>query len=81
MVNQSKFEFICSYLHHSGRDCRVLTEDQHNFLFSLGDGYGRKRIEQLKADRLTWDWSHIRDSSDEALEEIYRELIKILGID
>lgn len=75
-----KFKVIVKYLYHSSPDAEKLSREVHNHLFSLGDGYGQMGLEWLIRNNLTWDWSHIRDSSDEALERIYKELVK-LGLD
>ena len=78
IFDQEKCSLIAEYLHHSGVNNRSLSPAEHNRLFALGDGYGKQTVEQLKANHLTWDWSHIRDSSNEALENIYQELKKIV---
>ena len=78
MIPEEQFNLIRSYLHHSSKLCHQLTESEHDFLFSLGDGYGQMSVEALQSYHLTWDWSHIRDSSDAALEKISQELYEIL---
>jgi hypothetical protein len=38
--------------------------------WELADGYGRMTLGTLRSRGLTRDWSHVRDSSDEALSRI-----------
>jgi len=78
-MNPDKFKFIYNYLYHSGPYQDRLSPAEHNHLFSLGDGYGKMTVQQLQANGLTYDFSHIRDSSDEALERIYKELRNIVS--
>lgn len=75
---KDKFALIYDYLYHGSSLSSKLTAKEHNFLFSLGDGYGKMTINQLITKGLTWDWSHIRDSSEVATDQIYEELTKIL---
>jgi hypothetical protein len=42
--------------------------------WSLCDGYGRRSLGDLRLSGLTRDWSHVRDSSDEALDRVWRYL-------
>jgi len=60
-------DLLHKYLYHSGSASGVLTEDEHNKAVAMCDGYGEKSVAELKDLDLTWDWSHVRDSSDEAL--------------
>lgn len=66
------------YLYHGCHAARELTDSQHNAAFALGDGYGKMTLAQLQANELMWDWSHIRDSSDEAILAI-AEYLKTIG--
>lgn len=66
------------YLYHGGDKRHVLTDPQHVALFALGDGYGRMTAAQLRAEGLEWDWSHVRDSSLEALEAMVEALRRLL---
>ncbi len=77
-MNANKFQFIYKYLYHSSLNSKDIFPEQHAYLFSLGDGYGRMTEEQLRQKGLIWDFSHIRDSSDEALENIYKALKNII---
>lgn len=77
---QALLSTVRPYLHHDGRFAVVnggMSVEDHLRLFSLGDGYGRMSSEELMANGLAWDWSHIRDSSLPALALIVAELMRI----
>lgn len=59
-MNQTAREFVMSYLHSSGANRNVLTPAQQEVVRLEGDGFGP--TDDLD---LVWDWSHVRDSSDE----------------
>lgn len=61
------FELLHKFLNHSSTACGVLSDKQHQHAMSLCDGFGRMTITQLRELGLTWDWSHVRDSSDAAI--------------
>jgi len=77
MINERKFRVIHSFLHFDGKRCQDLTPHQHLHLFTMADGYGKCSAQDLIANDLTWDWSHVRDSSDEALNVIFSELVSM----
>ena len=60
-------DLLHKYLYHSGSASGVLTEAEHDKAVALCDGYGELTEAELRTRHLTWDWSHVRDSSDEAL--------------
>jgi len=70
-------EFIYKYLCHSSESSKVLTNEQHLKAFAMGDGYGQMAEGELKYRGLTWDWSHIRDSSPAALTKIHAYLVSL----
>jgi hypothetical protein len=49
---------------------RALGERGLDRCWELADGYGRCSLGDLRSRGLTRDWSHVRDSSDEALARI-----------
>lgn len=62
--------FVYRWLHFNSHESKLLTVGEHLHAFSLGNGYGNQTKEQLAVEGLTWDWSHIRDSSCRALSNI-----------
>lgn len=56
------------YLHHSGENSNALSPDQIRQAWKIADGYGQLNDDGV--EELLWDWSHIRDSSDEAKAEL-----------
>ncbi len=60
-------KYLHKYLYHSGSANTVLTETEHNEAVALCDGYGKKSVAELLSLHATWDWSHVRDSSEAAL--------------
>lgn len=68
------FETIHSLLHWSGaRHCEVMPAVKRA-CWVAADGYGRMTWAELNARTLVGDWSHIRDSSKEALAIIWEIL-------
>ena len=64
--NAETRHFVMSYLDFKGENRNDLTTDEAWEVFCLGDGFGNCTPEQLQQINSGWDWSHIRDSSDEA---------------
>jgi hypothetical protein len=62
--------FVMRYLSHAGQFYGLLKVDEMRAVRMLADGFGT--LVELPADSpvavddLVWDWSHVRDSSDEA---------------
>lgn len=61
---------IARYLHHSGDLRHALTAEEAWSLYCLADGFGRRTPDELLEINDGWDWSHVRDSSPEALATI-----------
>ena len=61
--------YLYRYLYHSGDKAGNLSEEDHELAMSLCDGYGKKTVEELRRDNQTWDWSHVRDATPDALAE------------
>lgn len=72
---EDKFQVIHDFLYHSGKRNKELTPSQHDNLMVLCDGYGKQSIKYLGENGLLWDFSHVRDSSDEALESVYFKIV------
>ena len=76
MANTTKIErawnYIVSHLHHNGKRRNVLAVNDHYEVRSLADGYGGGTTNPT----LIWDWSHVRDSSDEAILKMATALRK-----
>ena len=74
---QNKMRFLHRWLHFGSPDANGLNVQHHNTAFALCDGYGNLTVPQLVADGLTWDWSHVRDSSPEAIDRAINYLRKV----
>jgi len=67
-------QYVCAWGEHH----EELTDQGHMDVVTRCDGFGRMSAEQLQELGIEWDWSHVRDSSDEAIEEAYQVLMTIL---
>jgi len=74
LTTSQKFSTLHKYLCATSVDAQTLTTEQHLECVALCDGYGKRTKAQLVADGLQWDWSHVRDSSDEAISRAYDKL-------
>lgn len=63
---QTDWDVVVSFLHWNGSHSKALTTQQQANVRTLADGFG-KGITDLD---LVWDWSHVRDSSEEAIKAI-----------
>ena len=59
--------FLVPYLHYDGQDKDALNPDVRREALMLCDGYGK-----TDKPELLYDWSHVRDSTVEALAEARR---------
>lgn len=59
-----------------GDKSRLLPESVWERVYSMGDGFGKRTREELRGINDGFDWSHIRDSSWQALQAMERELIE-----
>lgn len=73
-----QMKFLVKWLYHGSTYANQPTAGVHLRAFEMGDGYGKMTQSQLLAQGLSWDWSHIRDSSDAAKNEVER-FLKTLG--
>lgn len=58
-------KYVVEYLHYDGQVKGNLTPSEEVQAWTLCDGFGHCDLNEL--DRIGWDWSHVRDSSDEAM--------------
>ncbi len=61
------FQLCHRFLYHSSPDM-IVDETIYRSIFQKGDGYGELSIADLNNQGLWYDWSHIRDSSEKAIE-------------
>jgi len=60
---------VMSYMSHKGERRNRLTEWQWATCYLLGDGFGQ--VDRAFAVEQCWDWSHVRDSSEQALANMW----------
>lgn len=72
------FLLVHAFLYHGGEHRDYLTESEHDRLMEMCDGYGSMTRAQLRRRELIWDWSHVRDSSTEAIARVATEIRLIL---
>lgn len=65
-------EFVMSCLHHSGINKKKLSPMIWCRAYLLCDGFGE--IDSTFARECDWDWSHVRDSSPEAILRVHKYL-------
>lgn len=61
---------VIRYMHYDGEDFWRLTYDQWNACYILADGFGK--ISSAWAAEQSYDWSHVRDSSSQAFDRMWR---------
>ena len=64
---EAHIAFLHPYLYHSGEKRDELHPDVHDEVMALCNGYGQLTVEELRERHLTWEWSHVRDSTVEPL--------------
>ncbi len=60
-------DLVVAYLHAAGSRRDILTDGQAWTLYCMGDGFGSLAPGILSGINGGWDWSHVADSSREAL--------------
>ena len=68
IVVDEDFTYLHKFLYHDSPDSARVPADLHLQAMALCDGYGKMTADELTEKRLTWDWSHIRDSKPEAIK-------------
>ena len=71
----AEFKLIHEALHFRSEKAFKISKQDHLELMAECDGYGKMSQLDLIEKQLTWDWSHVRDSSDEALDRVFEKLI------
>lgn len=74
MFPSMKLVAIYTFCHFNGARSTELTLKQHLEIWEMCDGYGKMSLNELVEKELTWDWSHVRDSSDATLEAVFNKL-------
>ena len=74
MTPQTKLVAIHAILHFNGAEYGRLTNAQSLHVRVLGDGFGKTSNHDL-----LWDWSHVRDSSDSAIDLMYARVQELLS--
>ena len=69
-------EIVCAYLHWNGSCRELLSADEHMEVYVLADGFGPIG---RKALSMHYDWSHVRDSSDEAMRRMAEAITNIVN--
>lgn len=72
---------VMGWMHYGSADY-IVTDDRSNKLwrdcYILADGFGA--LPSIKAaERHGWDWSHVRDSSPQAIRQIHDHITKTLA--
>lgn len=72
---------VMKWMHYGSTDY-IVTDDRSNKLwrdcYMLADGFGA--LPSLNdAERQGWDWSHVRDSSPQAIRQIHDHITKTLA--
>lgn len=71
------FKLVSDFLFRGSANFDFLGEETRIRLFVMGDGNGKMTKDEMVAKGTTfdwWDWTHIRDSSDEAITAIAAEI-------
>ena len=62
-------ELAWNCLDFTGMFHSIIPPESQWHAYCLCDGFGKMTSEQLRGINGGWDWSHVRDSSDEAMKE------------
>ena len=61
---------VCRFLNAKGSYYQLMNDEEHKVVRLLADGFGDLRgsdLPQKTINEMLWDWSHVRDSSDEGI--------------
>jgi hypothetical protein len=75
----AEFSEIVEYVHWGGAKRGVLTDAEWYAVYAEGDGFGNRTAAELREINDGFDWSHVRDSSDEGVERMHAKLRSILA--
>lgn len=67
--------WVMAHMHHTGSCAHILTAREWCRVWLLADGFGT--VDREFAMEQSWDWSHVRDSSPEAIERMAAAITKI----
>jgi len=70
MTGDDDWNLVLRFLHWDGTFYSLLTNQEHGAVRFLADGFGDLSSGVFPAGSVStmlWDWSHVRDSSDEGL--------------
>jgi hypothetical protein len=74
------WELLVAALYHCQKGWTIhLTTVQEMQVRVLGDGYGKMSWKELVRRQLAYDWSHVRDSSPEAVLAMAAKIREFLG--
>lgn len=76
-MTSGNFQICHRYLYHSSPQM-IASRDAYARIFSLADGYGKMSVAELGRANLMYDWSHVRDSSDEAIDEMAQAIRRLV---
>jgi hypothetical protein len=67
LIDPADWDLVVSCLSWNGANRKRVPNDVACKAWSLADGFGKCSIDEI-ANRLEWDWSHVRDSSSSAVK-------------
>lgn len=70
-------DFVMDHMHYSGDFRHFLSEREWSAVYLCGDGFGTVDAD-FASTKLEWDWSHVRDSTDEAFLDMAATIQTIL---
>ena len=70
LSNLSDWDLIVSFLHYNGSNYGKLSHDNELTVRYTADGFGRLNGNSEDILDMLFDWSHIRDSSKEAVRDM-----------
>lgn len=75
----SDWDLIVATMNYTGVASRALDGNAFLAAAAEGDGYGKMSAQDLTRRGLAYDWSHVRDSSPEAIKAIANSIRNSLG--
>lgn len=71
------WDLVCAHMYYMGQQSHILTNAQKWEVYCLADGFGKMSPKQLIEINDGWDWSHIRDSSDDAIKAMGLRILEM----
>lgn len=65
---------VCDTLSYKGSMRRLFTDKEREQIQTLADGFGKIDASTPGYAEMIWDWSHVRDSSDAAVQAMAAEI-------